>query len=59
MVERLPFFTCETSIEEVYYDFIGEDGQRKRYFGAGWQNDSGGYDIRQDTQRSALRIRIF
>lgn len=33
-------------VKEVYYDFIGEDGQRKRYFGAGWQNDSGGYDIR-------------
>ncbi len=33
-------------IREVYYDFIGEDGQRKRYFGAGWQNESGGYDIR-------------
>ncbi|MGV8135032.1 MAG: CHC2 zinc finger domain-containing protein [Mangrovibacterium sp.] len=33
-------------VREVYYDFIGEDGQRKRYFGAGWQNESGGYDIR-------------
>ena len=33
-------------LEEVYYDFIDDKNQRTRYFGAGWKNDSGGYDLR-------------
>lgn len=33
-------------IQEVYYDFIDDKNQRTRYFGAGWKNDSGGYDLR-------------
>lgn len=33
-------------IFEVYYDYIDTSGGRKRYFGAGWKNDSGGYDVR-------------
>lgn len=31
---------------EVYYDHINDVGDRKRYFGAGWKNDAGGYDVR-------------
>lgn len=33
-------------VVEVYYDHINDQGNRKRYFGAGWKNDSGGYDVR-------------
>ncbi|WP_157278994.1 hypothetical protein [Olivibacter sitiensis] len=33
-------------VVEVYYDHIRENGERKRYFGAGWKNESGGFDIR-------------
>lgn len=33
-------------ISEIYYDYINDKGVRKRYFGAGWKNDSDGYDIR-------------
>lgn len=33
-------------IYEIYYDYINDNGVRKRYFGAGWKNDSDGYDIR-------------
>jgi|SRR5690606_23490272 len=33
-------------VVEVYYDYIKEDGEKKRYFGAGWKNDSEGYDVR-------------
>lgn len=33
-------------VVEVYYDHISQSGERKRYFGAGWKNESGGYDIR-------------
>lgn len=33
-------------IKEVYYDYINDSGDRKRYFGAGWQNDRDGWDIR-------------
>lgn len=33
-------------VVEVYYDHINDAGDRKRYFGAGWKNDAGGYDVR-------------
>lgn len=33
-------------VHEVYYDFIDDENKRTRYFGAGWKNDSGGYDLR-------------
>lgn len=33
-------------VVEVYYDHINQSGERKRYFGVGWKNESGGYDIR-------------
>ena len=33
-------------VVEVYYDHINDIGDRKRYFGAGWKNDAGGYDVR-------------
>ncbi len=33
-------------IQEVYYDYFNDEGRKKRYFGAGWQNISGGYDVR-------------
>lgn len=33
-------------VKEVYYDYILDSGDRKRYFGAGWENDSGGWDVR-------------
>ncbi|MBW8326570.1 MAG: toprim domain-containing protein [Prolixibacteraceae bacterium] len=31
---------------EVYYDYINEAGATKRFFGAGWENESGGFDVR-------------
>jgi hypothetical protein len=33
-------------IQEVYYNFIDDNHKKTKYFGAGWRNDSGGYDIR-------------
>ncbi|WP_286850683.1 MULTISPECIES: toprim domain-containing protein [Sphingobacterium] len=33
-------------IIEIYYDYINPNIGRKRYFGAGWKNDSSGYDVR-------------
>lgn len=33
-------------VVEVYYDHINHKGNRRRYFGAGWKNNAGGYDIR-------------
>jgi len=33
-------------LKEVYYDFVNDEGLKKRYFGVGWQNVSGGYDVR-------------
>lgn len=33
-------------VVEIYYDHIKDGGDRKRYFGAAWKNDAGGYDIR-------------
>ena len=33
-------------ILEVYYDYINEGGDKKRFFGAGWENESGGFDVR-------------
>lgn len=33
-------------VVEVYYDHTNDKGDPKRYFGAGWKNDAGGYDVR-------------
>lgn len=33
-------------VSEVYYDYINDSGASKRYFGVGWSNDTGGYDVR-------------
>jgi len=33
-------------VSEVYYDYIDDSGASKRYFGVGWSNDAGGYDVR-------------
>jgi hypothetical protein len=33
-------------IKEIYYEYINAEGERRRYFGAGWKNESGGYDVR-------------
>ncbi|WP_297101643.1 toprim domain-containing protein [uncultured Draconibacterium sp.] len=33
-------------VSEVYYDYIDDSGASKRYFGVGWSNDVGGYDVR-------------
>lgn len=33
-------------IKEIYYEHINAEGGRRRYFGAGWKNESGGYDVR-------------
>ncbi|WP_303922343.1 toprim domain-containing protein [Draconibacterium sediminis] len=33
-------------VSEVYYDYIDDSGASKRYFGVGWSNDGGGYDVR-------------
>lgn len=34
------------AIKEVYYDYINDTGNKKRYFGVGWENSSGGFDVR-------------
>ena len=34
-------------VKEVYYDYINDKtGEIKRYFGAGWENSKGGWEIR-------------
>jgi len=33
-------------ISEVYYDYINDSGASNRYFGVGWSNDAGGYEVR-------------
>lgn len=33
-------------LKEVYYDHVNENGTKRRYFGVGWKNESGGYDVR-------------
>jgi len=34
-----------SEIKEVYYDLKKADGSQKRYFGIGWQNRSGGWEV--------------
>lgn len=41
-------------LREVYYDHIREDGTRKPFFGVGWQNISGGWDIRSRAGKTCL-----
>lgn len=41
-------------VQEIYYDHINEAGERKRYFGAGWQNESGGYEVRSKYGKMCL-----
>lgn len=33
-------------IKEVYYDYTNDRGEKKRFFGAGWQNRAGGWEVR-------------
>jgi len=41
-------------IKEVYYDFVQDDGLKKRYFGAGWKNISEGYEVRSKYAKMCL-----
>lgn len=42
------------AVKEIYYELEHESGQRKRYFGAGWFNDSDGVDVRSDFAKLCL-----
>lgn len=42
------------AVKEIYYELEHESGERKRYFGAGWFNDSDGVDIRSDFAKICL-----
>ena len=33
-------------LKELYYDYNDDSGLKKRYFGVGWENLSGGWDVR-------------
>lgn len=43
-------------IYEVYYDYIKDD-ITKRYFGAGWMNDSGGWEVRSKYGKTCITCR--
>lgn len=46
-------------LKEVYYDYIGEDGRRRPFFGIGWQNVSGGWDIRSSVGKVCILKKDF
>jgi len=41
-------------LKEVYYDHISENGTKKRFFGVGWQNESGGWEIRSKYGKTCI-----
>lgn len=41
-------------LKEVYYEYIKDDGSRKPFFGVGWQNISGGWDVRSRAGKICL-----
>lgn len=46
-------------LKEVYYDYIGGDGKRRPFFGIGWQNVSGGWDIRSSVGKVCILKKDF
>lgn len=42
------------AVKEIYYQFEDENGERRRYFGAGWFNESDGVDIRSKYAKICL-----
>lgn len=44
-------------VKEVYYDFILNNGERRRYFGAGWQNHAGGWEVRSKFAKVCIECR--
>jgi len=42
------------AVKEIYYELEHDSGERRRYFGAGWFNDSDGVDIRSDYAKICL-----
>jgi len=41
-------------LKEVYYDHVAGNGGKKRYFGAGWQNESGGWEVRSKYGKTCI-----
>jgi len=42
------------ALKEVYYDHMAESGEKKRYFGVGWQNDSKGWEVRSKYGKTCI-----
>ncbi|TKC08009.1 hypothetical protein FA048_12660 [Pedobacter polaris] len=42
------------NLREVYYELKNQAGESKNYFGVGWQNESGGWDIRNPYFKGCL-----
>jgi len=42
------------AVKEIYYEIEDEAGKKKRYFGAGWFNDTDGVDIRSEYVKICL-----
>jgi len=45
------------AVKEVYYDYLSGNGAKKRYFGAGWQNESGGWEVRSKYGKTCIAAR--
>lgn len=49
--QQVPF------LKEVYYDYLNDLGDKKRYFGVGWENDSGGFDVRSKYGKICINVK--
>lgn len=41
-------------LQDVYYDYVNKEGAKTRYFGLGWQNESGGYSVRNKYTKTCV-----
>lgn len=42
------------ALKEVYYDYTADNGEKKRYFGVGWQNESDGWEVRSKYGKTCI-----
>jgi hypothetical protein len=46
-------------LHAVEFDRIGEDGERKHLYGVGWQNNSGGWEVRNRYGKNSIKPKDF
>lgn len=44
-------------LKEVYFEREMKDGVKRRFFGVGWENESGGFDVRLPHQKTCLQAK--